>query len=122
MFEGLGNLGETLKLLSRARAEAPRFAEELKKLVVEGSAGGGMVTVRVNGRQELLECKIDPEVFAEHDAELLEDLVVSATNQALEKAKRAFAEKMMEATGGINIPGLTDALGKLGGGTPESPK
>ena len=120
MFEGLGNFAEMLKMISRARGEAARISEEMKKLVIEGSAGGGMVKVRVNGKQEVLECKIDPQVFADQDAELLEDLIVAATNQAMEKARAAFAEKLAEATGGLNIPGLSDALGQLGSGPAQS--
>ena len=120
MFEGLGNFAEILKMISRARGEAARINEEMKKLVIEGSAGGGMVKVRVNGKQELLECKIDPQAFGDQDVELLEDLIVAATNQAMEKARAAFAEKLAQATGGMNIPGLSDALGQLGGPTSQA--
>jgi len=120
VFEGLGNFAEIMKLIRRAQTEAPRIREELANLVADGSAGGGMVKVRVNGKQEVLECKIDPQVFAEHDAELLEDLILAATNLAMRNAKDAISEKLRQATGGLNIPGLSDALGQLGGGTPEA--
>jgi DNA-binding YbaB/EbfC family protein len=120
LFEGLGNFAEMMKMVTRVRGEAARIGEEMKQLIVEGSAGGGMVKVRVNGKQEVLECKIDPQVFADHDAELLEDLILAATNQALQKAKEALTDRLRQATGGINIPGLTDALGSLGGGTPDA--
>ncbi len=111
---------ELFKQLGRMRGEGERLAEELKKITVEGSAGGGMVTVRMNGKQELLDCKIDPQVFADRDAELLEDLVVAATNQATEKSRKAAAEKLGEALGGVNLPGLMEAIGGLGGGTPSA--
>lgn len=116
MFKGLSGFADVLKQAGRMRGEVERIGEELKKLVVEGSAGGGMVKVRVNGKQELLECRIDPQVFADHDAELLEDLVVAATNQAMDKARSAAAEKFGQLTGGLQIPGLTDAIRQLGAG------
>lgn len=113
-------LMDLFKQAGRLRSEGERLAEELKKVIVEGSAGGGMVTVRMNGKQELLDCKIDPQVFVDQDAELLEDLVVAATNQATEKSRKAAAEKMGEAFGGMNLPGLSEALGGLGGPAPSA--
>ena len=116
----LFKLMELFKNASRLRSEGERLAEELKKVIVEGSAGGGMVTVRMNGKQELLDCKIDPQVFADQDAELLEDLIVAATNQATEKSHKAVAEKVGESVGGLNLPGLSEALGGLGGAAPSA--
>jgi hypothetical protein len=116
----LGNLAEIMKLIRFAQSEAPRMREEMAKLVVEGSAGGDMVKVRVNGKQEILDCKIEPEVFAERDAEMLEDLVVSATNQALQKARSALVEKVGQLPGGPDISGIQEMLKGLSGGAPET--
>ena len=114
MFKGLGNLAEMIKQFGRLRSELNRIGEELEKISVEGIAGGGMVRIRVNGKQELLDCKIYPQVFLEKDPELLEDLIVAATNQALEKAKEAASEKFREVGGGLNVEGLTELLGTAG--------
>jgi len=115
VLKGIGNFAEMIKQAARMQSELKRISDELKGLIVEGSAAGGMVKVRVNGKQEVLDCKIDPQVFADHDAEFLEDLVVSAMNQALTKARESMSEQMSKAAGGLNIPGLTEALGSLGG-------
>jgi DNA-binding YbaB/EbfC family protein len=113
VFKGLGNFAEMIKQAARMQGELKRISEELKGLVVEGSAAGGMVKVRVNGKQEVIDCKIDPQVFADRDAEFLEDLIVAAMNQALEKARQAMNEQMSKAAGGMNIPGLTEAIGSF---------
>ena len=77
---------------------------------VEGSTGGGMVTATMNGKQELLDIKIDPEVIDREEKEMLEELVVAAVSQAREKATEAQQEKMGEVTGGLPIPGLGGGL------------
>ena len=116
MFKSLGELAEMLKQVGRLRGEIERIGDELKQLVVEGSSGGGMVKVRMTGKQELIDCKIDPQIFSEHDAELLEDLVTAAVNQALQKSRAAATEQLGKAAGGLNIPGLPDALSQFSGG------
>ena len=78
----------------------------LKNRVVEGSSGGGMITAMVNGRQELLKIKIDPQVVDPDDVEMLEDLVVAAVSQAVEKSKDLAKEEMAKVTGGLSIPGM----------------
>ena len=75
-----------------------------------------MVKVRMTGKQELIDCTIEPQIFAEHDAELMADLVTAAVNQALQKSRAAAAERLSKAAGGLNIPGLPDALSQLTGG------
>ena len=116
MFKNLGSFADMLKFVGRMRGEMKRIDEELKQLVVEGSAGAGMVKVRMTGKQELLDCKIDPKLFADHDAELLEDLLVAAVNQAMEKSREAADDHRSKLTDGLNIPGLSDALSQLSGG------
>src|SRR5262245_10994892 len=102
---------ELLKHAGKLRGQM----EELKNLVVEGSAGGGMVRVRFSGKFEVLDCKIEPHVFADKDAEMLEDLIVAATNQALKKLLQTYAEKTGLMPGGVGIPGLADFFGSAGG-------
>jgi DNA-binding YbaB/EbfC family protein len=102
---------ELLKHAGKLRGQM----EELKNLVVEGSAGGGMVRVRFSGKFEVLDCKIEPHVFQENDAEMLEDLIVAATNQALKKLLQAWAEKTGLMPGGIGLPGLSEFFGSPGG-------
>ncbi|MCF7803395.1 MAG: YbaB/EbfC family nucleoid-associated protein [Candidatus Marinimicrobia bacterium] len=108
-----GGMGNLMKQAQKAQQKMAEAQEQLGDITVEGTAGGGMVTVTANGNQEILEVDIEEEVM-EDDVEILEDLIVAAVNQALEKASEAAQEKMNEATGGLlgnlpkgmNIPGL----------------
>lgn len=83
-----------------------KMQEELAGKTVEGSSGGGMVSVVVNGRQEVLSLRIEPQVVDPHDIEMLQDLVVAAVNDALRKSQEMAAREMAQITGGLNIPGL----------------
>ena len=89
------------------------LSEEMKNRRTTGSAGGGMVEVEVNGLAEVLACRIDEELIVGGDRELIEDLVATATNQALIKAKQLHADAMKELTGGMELPGLEDAMSKF---------
>lgn len=111
---------ELFRLYGRVGAEAQRVKEELKQLTVEGSAGGGMVKVRMNGVLEVLECKLEPQLWAERDAEMVEDLIVAAMNQALVKARSAAGEKFSEVLGGTNMPAVSDAIAQLLGTEPKA--
>ena len=100
------DLGE---LMEKAKQMQSRLAELQRELAVrrfEGDAGGGMVTVTVNGKNDILSITIDPEVIDKDDVEMLEDLIVAAVNQAKEKAAELQAEDMAKLTGGLKIPGL----------------
>ena len=119
MLSGLSNFAEILKQAGQIKGQIKEIGQELGQLEVEGSAGGGMVSVRMNGKQEVLGCRIDPQVFADHDREFLEDLVAAAIRQALEKSRQAAAERYGKLGGGLNIPGLAEALGQLGGRNPS---
>jgi len=90
----------------KVQSKMESIQKELEKLEVEGSAGGGMVIVKANGKQEVLSIKIEPEVISE-DIEMLEDLVLAAVNQAMSRAQEVAAEQMKKATGGLmgNLPG-----------------
>jgi len=80
--------------------------EEVGKRTVEASAGGGMVKVVANGKQEVLELVLEPEVVDPEDIEMLQDLVLAAVNEALRKAQAMMTEEMSKLTGGLKIPGL----------------
>jgi len=83
-----------------------KIQEELIHKTVEASAGGGMVTVIANGRQEILSIKIDPQVVDPQDVDMLQDLVVAAVNDALRRAQDLASSEMGKLAGGLNIPGL----------------
>jgi nucleoid-associated protein EbfC len=80
--------------------------EEIAKRKVDATAGGGMVTVEANGKQEILSIKIDPEVINKDDAQMLEDLVLAACNEALRKSRELVQQELGKLTGGMKIPGL----------------
>ena len=103
MPKGFGNI---MKQMQKIQQEMEKIQEELANKTVEGTAGGGMVRVVANGKQEILEIKIDPEVVNPDDVEMLEDLIVAAVNQAKEKAQQLQMEDMSKLTGGLKIPGL----------------
>jgi DNA-binding YbaB/EbfC family protein len=80
--------------------------EDLTNTIVEATAGGGMIRVKINGKHELVSLKIDPEVVDPNDVEMLEDLLMAAINDAQEKISKDSEDKMGRLTGGIKIPGL----------------
>jgi DNA-binding YbaB/EbfC family protein len=100
------NLGKMMKQAQEMQAKMAKIQEELAREEFEVSSGGGMVTVRMNGQQEIVGIKIDPEVFTEDDREMLEDLIVAAISEARRKALDLTKERMSALTGGIQIPGL----------------
>lgn len=106
MLKGMGGMGNILKQAQKMQQRLQEVQQELKARVVEGSAGGGMVRVAANGAQEILSVKIDPEAVNAEDTELLEDMVLAAVGQALEKARQMAQEEMARVTGGLQLPGL----------------
>ena len=103
MVKGLGNM---MKQMQQMQAKMEEIQKELENKRVEGTSGGGMIKVVANGKQEILEIKIDPEVVNPSDVEMLEDLIVAAVNQAREKAQQLQMDDMAKLTGGLKIPGL----------------
>jgi DNA-binding YbaB/EbfC family protein len=99
-------MGELMKQMQAMQARMEQMQEELAEKRVEASSGGGMVKVVANGKQEILEIKIDPEVVNKDDVEMLEELVLAAVNQAREKASDLQMEGLSGLTGGLKIPGL----------------
>ena len=104
MTKGFNNV---LKQAQKLQAKMMELQNSLEQEKVVGSAGGGMVTVTANGKQEIIKIKIDPQVVNPDDVEMLEDLILAAVNQAREKAQQLATEKMQSLTGGLNIPGLS---------------
>ena len=104
MAKGMGGM---LKQVEKMQKKMMQLQEELEQKRVESSSGGGMVTVVVNGRQDVLEVKIHPDVVNPEDVEMLEDLILAAINQAQQRAQDMMQEEMGQLTGGIQIPGLT---------------
>ena len=98
------NLGNLVKQAQRMKAEMEKIQEEAAAKRVEGTAGGGMVTVVCNGRGDLVEVKIDREVAGPDDLEMLQDLVVAAANDALRKSRELLAQEMSRLTGGLGLP------------------
>ena len=88
------------------QADMAKVQEDLAAETVEASAGGGMVTVQVTGASELKSIKIDPEAVDPKDVEMLEDMILAATNEALRSAQELANSKMSGITSGLNIPGL----------------
>jgi hypothetical protein len=89
--------------------------DQLRGRRATGTAGGGMVEVEVNGLLEVLRVQVDPQLFAQADRELLEDLILTAVNQALAKGKGLHAEALQAITGSVDVPGLQEMLGKFFG-------
>jgi len=102
-----GGIGNIMKQAQQMQSRMAELQEELGKKQVEASAGGGMVTAVVSGKQQLLGLKIDPAVVDPEDVEMLQDLVTAAVNEAIKQSQQMASEEMSKITGGMNIPGLT---------------
>ena len=101
-----GGFGNMMKQAQKLQEQMMALQEEVGRKKVEATAGGGMVTVEANGKQEIVSIKIDPEVVSKDDVQMLEDLVLAATNEALRKSRELVQQEMGKITGGLKIPGL----------------
>ena len=109
-MKGIPSMGNLMKQAQQLQSKMAKLQEELGEKTVEASSGGGMVSVVVNGRQEVLSIKIEKEVINPEDSEMLQDLILAAVNDGMIKAKSMVNEEMSRITGGLNlppIPGLT---------------
>jgi DNA-binding YbaB/EbfC family protein len=102
-MKGMGNM---MKQAQKLQAKMLKMQEELGERTVETSAGGGMISVVANGRQQVVSITIDKEVVDPDDVEMLQDLILAAVNDALNKAQEMVAGEMGKLTGGFNIPGM----------------
>ncbi len=100
------NYGKMMKQVQDMQKQMVKAQEELATMEVEASAGGGMVTVKVSGDLKINSVKIDPGAVDPDDVEMLEDMILAATNEALRSAQELASSKMSGLTGGLNIPGL----------------
>ncbi len=107
-------LGDIMREAQRLQAEMAKMQDEAKKKTVEATAGGGMVTVVANGAGELISIKIETDVVNPDDVEMLQDLVLAASNEALRRAQEMVNEEMSKLTGGLQLPGL-GGLGNIFG-------
>ena len=108
---GQPNMNAMLKQVQKMQADMAKAQEELKNEIVEASAGGGMVTVKISGELELKQLTIDPDAVDPEDVEMLQDMVLAAVNEALASAQELASKKLGGITGGLgdlglNIPGM----------------
>jgi hypothetical protein len=101
------NLQQMQQILKQVQQFQEQLQKQLEELVVEASAGGGMVVVRMNGQKQLVEVRIDREVFASQDLEMLQNLVLVAVNEACRRVDEQLASRVGNLAGGLNLPGLT---------------
>ena len=101
-----GGMGNMMKQVQQMQAKMAEMQAELENAEIEASAGGGMVKVVVNGKNEIKSIAIDREVVNPEDVEMLQDLIVAALNQAREKSQEMQQQQMSGLTGGLNLPGL----------------
>ncbi len=94
------------QLMKQAQKMQEQMQKQMEATVIEASAGGGMVSVKVNGSKQLLSIQIDPEVYSGSDKEMLQDLIVAAVNEGIRKVDEAVAGQLGNLTGGLKIPGL----------------
>ena len=115
MLKGLGNIAALMKNAQNIGGKMGEIGDELKAKRVSGSAGGGMVTVEANGLGHILSVKLDPVLVEKQDAEMIQDLLPAAINDAIVKSKQLHMEAMQGVTGGLSIPGLDDAIKSMTG-------
>jgi nucleoid-associated protein EbfC len=106
MKNPFGNMANIMKQAQAMQAQMAKLQEEAATKTVTGSAGGGMVTVTANGAMELVSIVIDPEAVKSGDVDMLQDVIMAASNDALRKARQMMADQMKAVTGGMNVPGL----------------
>lgn len=106
MRGGMGNMQKMMKQMQKMQKEMAKAQEELGEKRIEGTAGGGMVTVIVTGHKEVVDVQIKEEVVDPDDVEMLQDLVLAATNDAMKKADELVNATMGQFTKGMNLPGL----------------
>ena len=110
------DLGQLMKQAQRMQEQMQKAQEELAGIEVSGEAGGGLVKIRMSCTHEVRGITLDPVLLGE-DREMLEDLVTASVGQALQKAKDAAAAEMAQIAGSVDVPGLQDALAKMGLGS-----
>jgi nucleoid-associated protein EbfC len=100
------NMGNMMKQAQKLQAKMVKLQEELSEKTVETAAGGGMIKVVANGKQQIVSIQIEKEVVDPEDVDMLQDLILAAVNDALAKSQEMVSGEMSKLTGGLNIPGL----------------
>ncbi len=100
------NMNKLMKQAQQMQAKMQKMQKEMEDRTIEATAGGGVVKVVVNGKQELVDLKIDPEAVDPEDVEMLEDLILAAVNEGMRKMQEEVNNEMSKLTGGMNIPGM----------------
>jgi DNA-binding YbaB/EbfC family protein len=95
------------QLMKQAEKMQEQLRKQMESTVIEATAGGGMVSVKMNGNKQLISVQVDPEVFAGGDKEMLQDLIVAAVNEGIRKVDEALNSSIGSMTGGLKLPGLT---------------
>jgi DNA-binding YbaB/EbfC family protein len=107
-------LGDLMRQAQKLQEEMMKAQEEAKKKTAEATAGGGMVTVVASGAGSLVSIKIEKDVVNPEDVEMLQDLILAASNEAIRRAQEMVSSEMSKLTGGLNIPGMGDLGGMFG--------
>jgi len=100
------NMGKMMKQAQQLQTKMMKMQEELAERTVEGTAGGGMIKAVANGKQQVVSITIEEEVVDPEDVEMLQDLILAAVNDALNRSQEMVSSEMGKLTGGMNIPGL----------------
>ena len=123
MFSSLGNIFSVVRKAQEMGGKMQEFNDQLRSQRTTGAAGGGLVTVEVNGLGEMLRLTIDPMLMERQDREMIEDLVPAAVNQAKEKAQQLHAAAVKDMVSDLNMPGLEDAINRFSpGDSPAIPE
>jgi len=94
------------QLMKQAQQMQEKLQKQMESLVVDATAGGGMVSIKMNGQKQLLSIQLDPEVLSSGDKDMLQDLIVAAVNEGIRKVDEAMQQQLGGLTGGLKIPGL----------------
>mgnify|MGYP001133236044 CR=1 FL=1 len=108
-FQGMGgmpNMNAMMKQAQKMQKQMAEMQEELEKREFESSAGGGVISVKVNGKKEIVDIQIQPEAVDPDDVEMLQDLIMAAVNEAIRVAEETVSREMGKLTGGLNLPGM----------------
>ncbi|MDO5755412.1 MAG: YbaB/EbfC family nucleoid-associated protein [Tissierellia bacterium] len=103
---GMPNMNNMMKQMQKMQRELEKSQQEMEERIFTASAGGGSIEIKANGKNEILEVKIDPDVVDSEDMEMLEDLILVAVNDVLNKIEDENQKQVGKLTGGMNIPGL----------------
>jgi len=102
----MGNMNKLMKQVQKMQKDMVKLQDDLKEKTVEATAGGGVVKAVASGKKQLVSIEISPEVVDPDDIEMLQDLIIAASNEALQKAEDMVTEEMGKVTGGLNLPGM----------------